>query len=139
MNEISSRSGREVSPWHIDRVAEPIDAEFSSYGQQSQTRDLRDYWNVLVKRRRLVLALFLAVFGITAYINFTATPLYTSSAMIQIEPQNPAVTGIAEILSSRPEGSTQYDYYQTQFVLLRSRTLAARVITSLQLGSDPAF
>ena len=138
MNEITPRPVKDVSPWHIQRLGEPEEAEYV-YTQENQSRHLRDYWNVLVKHRRLVGLLFLIVFGISAYVNFSATPLYTASAMLQIEPHNPAITGLAEILSSRTEGSAQYDYYQTQFVLLRSRALAARVITSLQLASDPAF
>jgi succinoglycan biosynthesis transport protein ExoP len=138
MNEITPRPIKDVSPWHIQRVGEPEEAEYV-YPAEEQARHLLDYWNVLVKHRRLVTLLFLIVFGISAYVNFSATPLYTASAMLQIEPQNPTVTGLAEILSSKSEGSAQYDYYQTQFVLLKSRALAARVITSLQLASDPAF
>ncbi|MGH8009086.1 MAG: GumC family protein, partial [Candidatus Binatia bacterium] len=34
---------------------------------------------------------------------------------------------------------SQYDYYQTQFALLQSRTLAARVITDLGLEWNPTF
>ena len=138
MNEISTRPTKDVSPWHIQRLGEPEEAEYV-YPAEEQTRHLLDYWNVVVKHRRLVVLLFLIVFGITAYVNFSATPLYTANAMLQIEPHNPAVTGLAEILSSKSDGSTQYDYYRTQFVLLESRALAARVITSLQLASDPAF
>ncbi len=138
MNEISPRPPKDVSPWHIQRLGEVEDAEYV-YAPENQSRHLRDYWNVLVKHRRLVGILFLAVFGTSMYVTFSATPLYTASAMLQIEPQNPTVTGLAEILSSKSEGSTQYDYYQTQFVLLKSRALAARVIASLQLASDPAF
>jgi capsular exopolysaccharide synthesis family protein len=130
----------DLSSWHIRRLAqsEDIQPEYSELPAQDEVH-LLDFWKLLVKRRRLVILLFLLVFVVTAYVNFSATPLYTASAMLQIEPQNPAVTGLAEILSSKPEGSTQYDYYQTQYVLLRSRTLAARVITSLQLASDPTF
>jgi len=110
-----------------------------TYVPEKQTLDIRHYWNVLVKYRRIVVGLFLAVFVVVGLVNFSSTPLYTSSAMLQIEPQNPAVTGLTEILSSKSDGSVQYDYYQTQFTLLRSRALAARVITSLQLASDPDF
>ena len=138
MNEISPRPTKDVSPWRIQRLGEPEEAEYV-YPAAEQTRHLLDYWKVLAKHQRLVALLFLFVFGTSIYVNFSATPLYTASAMLQIEPQNPTVTGLAEILSSKSEGSTQYDYYQTQFVLLKSRTLAARVITSLQLASDPTF
>jgi capsular exopolysaccharide synthesis family protein len=138
MNDITPRPVKDVSPWQIRRSGEPEDAEYI-YPADRQTPHLQHYWSVLVKFRRLIILLFLIIFGIVAYINFSATPLYTASAMLQIEPQNPTVTGLAEILASKSEGSAQYDYYQTQFILLRSRTLAARVIASLQLTSDPSF
>ncbi len=137
-NELSPRPTTEISPWRIEHVGEPEEAGYA-YAPEYQSPLLRDYWQTLVKHRRRVLAIFLAAFSISAYVNFSATPLYTASAMLQIEPQNPAITGLAEILSSRVEGSTVYDYYQTQFTLLRSRELAARVISTLALASDPAF
>src|SRR5262245_12407296 len=108
MNEVSPKFNKEVSPWHIERSIEPVEAEYTSYPRQTQSINLLNYWNVVIKRRRLVAILFLVVFSATAYVNFSATPLYTASAMLQIEPQNPAVTGLAEILSSKSEGSVQY-------------------------------
>jgi uncharacterized protein involved in exopolysaccharide biosynthesis len=36
-------------------------------------------------------------------------------------------------------GGMSFDYYQTQFALLKSRTLAASIITELRLQSNPAF
>jgi polysaccharide biosynthesis transport protein len=131
---------KELSSWRPQYPAksDDIHPEYS-YLPQPAEAGLESSWKVLVKRRKLIILLFLMVFGIVVYINLSATPLYTATAMLQIEPQNPSVTGLAEIISSRSDGSTQYDYYQTQFALLRSRTLAARVITSLKLESDPAF
>src|SRR5262245_40904350 len=98
MNEITPRPTKDISHWHTQRINDVEEAEYS-YAEEPQSSQIRDYWNVLVKRRRLVILVFLAVFSIVAYINFSATPLYTASAMLQIEPQNPAVTGLAEILS----------------------------------------
>ena len=57
--------------------------------------------------------------------------------MLKIEPQNPAVIGIEMLRLT--EGNGPYDYYQTQFKLLESRSLAARVISELNLESDDTF
>jgi polysaccharide biosynthesis transport protein len=115
--------------------SDEIDAEYM-YTSGSEEVHLREYWKVLLKRRRLAIIIFLAVFIAGAYCVFTATRLYTATATLKIEPQNPAVTGMAEML--RIEGGVQ-DYYQTQIALLQSRTLADKVITELQLESNPAF
>lgn len=72
------------------------------------------------------------------YFAVTATKLYTASATIKIEPQNPQVTGVASLQPL--EGSWgEYDYYKTQFALLKSRPLAARVIMDPGLESNNVF
>ena len=77
------------------------------------------------------------MFAAGAYFALSATPLYTATATIKIEPQNPRVTGVGEL---QPLGlSGEYDYHKTQFALLQSRALAARVITELGLEANKTF
>jgi len=82
---------KEISPWSIQRTVEIengksgyIDAEYSHI-LQSEEPHLRDYWKMLVNRRRLVVLVFLTVFGFGAYIISSATPMYTASATIKID------------------------------------------------------
>jgi capsular exopolysaccharide synthesis family protein len=119
------------------QVNDEIDYPRHTYTYQQEELHLRDYWKIVVKRRRLVvlcLALLLA-FGV--YINTTATPLYDAKALLKIEPQNPVVTGVGQVMASEAASTTEY--FQTQLVLLRSRTLAERVITDLGLADNPIF
>jgi uncharacterized protein involved in exopolysaccharide biosynthesis len=58
--------------------------------------------------------------------------------VIKIEPNNPTVTGLGEMVRLS-EGGAKYDYYETQFKLLNSRTLAARIIADLTLDRDKSF
>lgn len=108
------------------------------YAPATEEVHLRDYWKVFIKRRRLVALAFLVALGVGAYVNFTATKMYIATAMLKIEPQNPTVTGLADMLKTT-DGSLTYDYYQTQFKLLESRSLAAKVITELKLDSNDSF
>src|SRR6266536_3065455 len=133
MRQISSSGGQ---PSLLPAGAETEYVYSSAPGE----RHLRDYWAVLVKRRNLIVLVFLVILGVGAYFTLSATPLYVASTTIKIEPQNPRVTGLVEMLPSQSDGSGPlYDYYQTQFALLRSRALAAMVISDLKLGSNPAF
>jgi capsular exopolysaccharide synthesis family protein len=109
------------------------------YIPESEEVHLRDYWKMLVKRRRVVMLVFLAVFVLGAYSTFSATPLYTGRAILRIEPQDPEITGMTEVLTPQAATSGPYDYYQTEFSLLKSRPLAAKVITELGLESNQAF
>ena len=128
---------REISSGRIPSLLPPkeIEPEYV-YTAATDNFHLRDYWGILVKRRRLVILVFAAFVAIGAYFSLTATPLYRSTAIIKIEPQNPTVTGV-EIY--RIEGTGSFGYYETQFQLLQSRSLAARVIADLKLDADKSF
>ena len=129
MKEISSSRMRRLSqPEHIQPEAPYIGESEVSLGE---------YWNVLVRRRGIILLLFLLIFCATAYFALSATALYTASATVKIEPNNPKVTGVGEVQSMESRGD--YDYHQTQFALLKSRALAARVIDKLDLKNNKSF
>ena len=103
---------KEISPWRIQRTIEVengksgyTDAEYIHI-PESEEPGLRNYWKIVVKRRRLIVLVFLIILALGAYFNFTATPLYTASATIKIEPQNPRVTGIMELLASNARGAS---------------------------------
>lgn len=129
---------KDISRWRNRPPAdtEAIDREYLDFDHTEEI-ELRYYFNVLLKHRRLLVLVFFAVFVVGAYLSVTATPLYQASSILKIEPQNPSVTGVAEMV--RLSESGPYDYYQTQFKLLESNTLAAKVINELQLESNQIF
>ncbi len=104
--------------------------------QEEKEVHLRDYWKIVWKRRWIVLALFLIVLITTAVATFTMKPLYRGTASIQINKENPQVMEFKEIFSVNMWDS---DYYQTQYKVLESRTLAKRVIQTLKLSEHPEF
>jgi capsular exopolysaccharide synthesis family protein len=67
---------------------------------------------------------------------FTMNPIFRSTATIQINKENPQVVDFKEIFSVN---TMEMDYYQTQYRILESRTLAKRVIHSLKLPEHPEF
>lgn len=114
----------------------PLSTEVTQpWDQETEEISLRDYWKVLVRHRLLVVLVFLTAVGLMAGVTFFTTPLYTAGATLKIDPQNPTVVKIDEVMA-QGEGA---DYYQTQLVLLKGRTLAARVVTELGLEQNPAF
>ena len=125
----------EISTSRIRRLAQSDQPEAPYIGESEVS--LGEYWNVLVRRRGIILLLFLLIFSATAYFALSATALYTASATVKIEPNNPKVTGVGEFQSIESRGD--YDYHQTQFALLKSRALAARVIDQLDLKNNKSF
>jgi capsular exopolysaccharide synthesis family protein len=104
--------------------------------QEEKEVHLRDYWKVIWKRRWTVLALFLIVLIATAVATFTMKPIYRGTTSIQINKENPQVMDFKEIFSVN---MWDLDYYQTQYKILESRTLAKRVIQNLKLPEHPDF
>jgi succinoglycan biosynthesis transport protein ExoP len=139
---------KDLTPWRIERLPDGSTEKEYGYSRErrapnfpdttaTQELHLRDYWKMVLKRRLLVAGVFLTVLAFVAYVNFTATPLYTAKATLKIEPQVPKVTGVGEISTAQAPGAN--DYVETQFVLLKGRALAAKVIAELALESDPVF
>jgi polysaccharide biosynthesis transport protein len=105
---------------------------------ESQEFRLRDYWQMVLRRRRLVALVFLLVLVLGAFKVSRETRLYTAIATLKIEPQAPT-EAVLMLGQSMTAGAPAFDYYQTQFALLRSRVLAASIISKLDLASHPAF
>lgn len=96
----------------------------------------RDYLNVIQKFRWTVIsALFIVVFSV-AIIDFTAQSIYQATAKMIIEKDNPNIVSIQEVMSIDASGT---DYYQTQYKIIESRTVAREVIKRLQLDQSKEF
>lgn len=93
--------------------------------------DLREYWNTIVRRKWTVIFFTLIVVVTAAIATSLMTPIYRSSVTLQIEKESAKVVEYADVT---PEESGN-DFYQTQYELLKSRTLARRVIDQLGLDS----
>src|SRR5207249_7410202 len=115
------------------------ESDYAYYGSEEERVQLLDYWKNLVKRRRIIIQIFIIFLLVGAYFTFTATPVYKATATLKIEPVNPMVTGVGEVAARSTEGGGPYDYYQTQYKLLASSALAARVIADLRLDSNKTF
>ncbi|GAA4854164.1 GumC family protein [Luteimonas vadosa] len=106
-------------------------------GSAGDDLDLRQLWHVLVARRWVVLGLALATMAVALVITLMTTPIYQASSTIQIERDSIKVIN-SEALTPVDTGMDR-DFYQTQYELLRSRSLALKVIEDLGLAQSDAF
>ena len=104
--------------------------------QEEKEVHLRDYWRVIRKRQWTVIAFFLIVLFTTAIATYTMKPIYRATVTIQIDRENPSFVDFKEIFSVN---MWDLDYYQTQYKILESRTLAKRVVQSLKLAEHAEF
>jgi polysaccharide biosynthesis transport protein len=141
MNELARHHSDTMIGRALTRPGPALDEVGYYYADQSEETHLRHYWKILYKRIRPMVAVFIDVMIIGAIVTMAAPTLYTSRATLKIEPQNPTVTGVAGVAESLPGQFDigPYDYYQTQFALLKSEPLRARVIKTLNLENNAAF
>ena len=109
---------------------DPID------NQAPQAITVRDYWRILVKRRWIVISIFLSLVTAGAIYTFTATPIYKATAQVLIEK---ATFGGLSGLEMMLIDTTGPEFYKTQQKIVESRTLAREVIKRLNLYDYPEF
>lgn len=99
--------------------------------------DLLAYWNLLFKRRWLVLGILLGVVILTLLKTLLTPSIYRATATLQIEPYGMQVVQVQGI--SPMQGRWDPNFSPTQYELLKSRSLAERVAGDLQLAGSSIF
>lgn len=96
-----------------------------------RTPHLRDYLRILAKRRWVFGTAFAVVVLGTIMYNYTAVSVYRATAKLLIEAGGPNVVSFKEVVEDKQTA----DYYQTQYDLLKTRSLARRTVEVLKLES----
>lgn len=97
--------------------------------------DLAFYWRLALKYRFLILGCFLATLVVGATLTLLMTPIYTAQATLQIDREAARVFDAADVTPT--ENMAQgLEFFETQYGLLRSRSLAERVMETLGLASS---
>jgi polysaccharide biosynthesis transport protein len=105
--------------------------------QHEEERHLMDYVRVVYKRRWVAIPVFLAVLAVGAINSYRTTPLYRASTQILIEKDTPKVGNLSTIFQQN-DGWNNDDFYQTQYRILQSRSLARKTAEGMKLDVHPA-
>lgn len=101
-----------------------------------EEKHLLDYVRVIYKRRWIGIPAFLIVFVVGSVNALRQTPIFQGRAQLLIEQEAPSVTSLDQMFQST-EGWYNDDFYQTQYRILQSRSLAKRTIGLLNLWDAP--
>ena len=96
------------------------------------------YLSLAIKHRWIILSCCLAGLLCGFLVTFASTPLYRATASLQIDRDAAKVVKLDTPDINADSGDT-FRFYQTQYDLLKSRTLAERTAAKLDLGDDAAF
>jgi exopolysaccharide transport family protein len=115
-----------LNPQHIVQMASDAAEEF----------DLRQFINFFWRKWKLIASVTVAVmFVVTLYLA-NATPRYTASAQLLLDPQRDQTPGTEAVLSALTLDQTAVD---SQVTVMRSNILLRRVVESQKLATDSEF
>ena len=97
---------------------------------------LGQYLFAVYRRRWIVLTTFVVVMAYSAYQTFTTMPVYEASAQLLIRADERNVLTFEDVVK---QDRASYDYAETQYRLLRSRALARRTLSALDMWNRPPF
>ena len=98
---------------------------------------LKELWQVMFQRRRMIAAVAGAVLVTTVIFSFTRTSLYKASAVLQISPGGKI--NLVDDTTIEEVRARYAEFFATQQAILKSRNLAHRVMVELDLWGHPLF
>jgi len=107
-------------------------------GEASERTPLiRQYLRIFLRWRYVIMAAVAACAILGIVVTLLMTPKYTAISTIEIARESDKVTNFQGV--EREASVADQEFYQTQYGLLRSRSLSERVATELQLVNSEAF
>lgn len=135
--------GRREEPDQFDSQVEELSLTKASDGRMLPSTEFResvpdmdeevsikDYLDVLLRRKWLVLGFLFLVFITTAIFTLSETRIYKATATLEVSRQQAKVTKFEEMVGDEMRSQ---EFMQTQVALLESKTLAKRVAEKLDM------
>ncbi|WP_226635067.1 GumC family protein [Brevundimonas poindexterae] len=110
---------------------------FGEPAEREVELDLAKYWAMLMKHRLLIAGAVLAALVIGVVVTLLTPPTYTAEATVQIDRETARVLDSEE--AAPVDLRYSVEFFQTQYGLIRSRSLAERVIDSMGLANSDDF
>ena len=129
-----------ILPSLTDRRNEMGESAIARYPQQAEDRGpsiLEQYLRIARRWRWVILGAIAGCILLGLIVTLLMTPQYTATSTIEISREADQVTNIQGV--ERETSVADQEFYQTQYGLLRARSLAERVASELSLVDDPDF
>jgi uncharacterized protein involved in exopolysaccharide biosynthesis len=114
-------------------LVDPVDMK----AEAESVPPIRHYLRIALRWRYVILGVTVACALLGLIITLLMKPQYTASAMIEISRESERVTNFQGV--EREAGDADQEFYQTQYGLLKSRSLSERVAEQLQLVDNREF
>src|SRR5712691_8055756 len=101
--------------------------------------DLRYYAGIVWRSRVFIVALGLVGLALGFVVALLQTPQYQAGAMIQIEPPTPSFMTVGDAVAGMGNYWQNADFYNTQFRVLKSKSMGEMAVVRLKLNDRPPF
>jgi capsular exopolysaccharide synthesis family protein len=108
------------------------------YPQQGGETLLRHYWRIFYRHRWIIGGITAACLILALIVSMLMQRQYTANVRIQIAREASKVVDI-EGVDDEESAGTSIEFYQTQYALLRSRSLSEAVVKDLRLADNFTF
>lgn len=112
-------------------------SSFNGIPETDRAPLLRQYLRIAIRWRYVILGITATCIALGLIITLLMTPKYTATTMVEILRESSKVTAIQGV--EQEASVADQEFYQTQYGLLRSRSLSERVANQLRLVDDPNF
>ncbi len=118
---------------------EPVPIGYEPYDDMAhETPILLQYWQAVLRHKIAIAAILATCVALGIIITLLMTPYFTSTSRIEINREQDKVTNVEGVTGSDGAGQN-LEFYQTQYSLLESRSLAERVVRSRNLATRDEF
>lgn len=111
-------------------------------GETEEVSHLRDYWHILIKRKWWFIGVLSGTVLLTLLVSLLMSPIYKVTSTLQILQDNPsALMGgqNTDPLGALTGSSSVDKFYETQYNILKSPTIALGLIDTLKLQDHPTY
>ncbi|MCL4244272.1 MAG: hypothetical protein KJ002_03955, partial [Candidatus Dadabacteria bacterium] len=97
---------------------------------------IHEYLDVILRRKWIVISALVVAVVTVLIASLIMTPMYRADITLEIAPDNPRITTFEEVVEL---DAPQAEFYETQYKLIKSKSLAEEVIKKLSLSENPEF
>lgn len=134
--ELPNGKGRELKERPEPGLpAEPQPISYTS-ARPDDEMGMHEYLGVILRRKWLVLSAVVVTVVTVLVASLIMTPMYRADITLEIAPDNPRITTFEEVVEL---DAPQAEFYETQYKLIKSKSLAEDVIKKLSLSENPEF
>jgi succinoglycan biosynthesis transport protein ExoP len=100
---------------------------------------LRQYWRIFYKRRLIIAAITAACIALGLLIAMMTRLEYSAKVTVQVSRETAKVLNIEGVDADESTSFWDQEFYQTQYALLKSRSLSEAVVRDLNLADNYLF